>query len=75
MPRSFLAIYLRDHHAAGVAGTRLARRIANAPRTTSEISEVASEIHEDLGALETIMRNLGVERDGMKDTSRVSAND
>ena len=67
MQRSFLAIYLRDHHAAGVAGTRLARRIANARATTNNLSEVASEIHEDLVALETIMRSLGVERDGMKD--------
>jgi hypothetical protein len=67
MQRSFLAIYLRDHHAAAVAGTRLARRIANAGATTSDLSEVASEIHEDLVALETIMRSLGVERDGMKD--------
>ena len=67
MQRSFLAIYLRDHHAAGVAGTRLARRIAKAPATTSDLAEVALEIHQDLAALEAIMRNLGVERDGMKD--------
>ena len=33
---SLLAIYLRDHHTAAVAGTRLARRVANvAPRDAS----------------------------------------
>ena len=67
MQRSFLAIYLRDHHAAAMAGTRLARRIARAHTTTSDLSGVASEIHKDLVALESIMRSLGVERDGMKD--------
>ena len=67
MQRSFLAIYLRDHHAAAIAGTRLARRIARAHATTSDLSGVASEIHKDLVALESIMRSLGVERDGMKD--------
>ena len=67
MQRSFLAIYLRDHHAAGVAGTRLARRIADAHATPSDVAGLASEIRQDLGALETIMRGLGVERDVMKD--------
>ena len=67
MQRSFLAIYLQDHHAAGVAGTRLARRIANARATTNDLSEVASEIHEDLASLETIMGTLGVDPDGTKD--------
>ena len=67
MQRSFLAIYLRDHHAAAIAGTRLARRIARAHTTTSDLSGVASEIHKDLVALESIMRSLGVERDGIKD--------
>ena len=67
MQQSFLAIYLRDHHAAAVAGTRLARRIAHPRGTTSDLSAVAFEIHEDLVALEAIMRSLGVERDRMKD--------
>jgi hypothetical protein len=63
----FLAIYLRDHHAAGVAGTRLARRVADAQTTTSGLRGVASEIEHDLIALEGIMRSLGVERDRTKD--------
>jgi hypothetical protein len=67
MQRSFLAIYLQDHHAAGVAGTRLARRIASQPATTAHLSEVASEIHEDLASLETIMGDLGVDPAGTKD--------
>ena len=54
---SLLAIYLRDHHAAAVAGTRLARRVANvAPRDASgELSKVAKEIAEDLATLERFM--------------------
>jgi hypothetical protein len=67
MQRSFLAIYLRDHHAAGVAGTRLARRAAQAETTTSDLRWVALEIEQDLIALEGIMRSLGVERDRTKD--------
>lgn len=67
MQRSFLAIYLRDHHAAGVAGTRLARRAARAQTATSDLRAVALEIEQDLSALEGIMRSLGVERDRGKD--------
>jgi hypothetical protein len=67
MQRSFLAIYLRDHHAAGVAGTRLARRVAHAQTTTRDLRRVATEIEQDLIALEGIMRRLGVEPDRTKD--------
>ena len=67
MRRSFLAIYLRDHHAAGIAGTRLARRIAHAHTPTPDLVGVASEIAQDLDALERTMRSLGVEPDGVKD--------
>jgi hypothetical protein len=67
MQRSFLAIYLRDHHAAGVAGTRLARRVTQAETTKSDLRGVALEIEQDLTALEGIMRSLGVERDRTKD--------
>ena len=67
MQRSFLAIYLRDHHAAGVAGTRLATRAARAQTATSDLRAVALEIEQDLSALEGIMRSLGVERDRGKD--------
>lgn len=66
---SLLAIYLRDHHAAAVAGTRLARRVANvAPRDASgELSKVAKEIAEDLATLERFMGRLGTRPDLVKD--------
>ena len=69
--RSLLAIYLRDHHAAGVAGTRVARRVALAAERDSgndDLRRVASEIREDLVTLERIMHRLGVEPDRAKDT-------
>jgi hypothetical protein len=67
---SLLAIYLQDHHAAAVAGTRLARRVAsNVSRedVSGDLSEVADEIADDLAALETIMRRLGTSANGVKD--------
>ena len=67
MQRSLLAIYLRDHHAAGVAGTRLARRIARAPTATSALRQVALDIEQDLVELEAIMRRLGVQPGPAKD--------
>ena len=67
--QSLLAIYLQDHQAAGIAGARLARRVATAgANRTSDLQRVASEITEDLGALEGIMRDLGVEPHRAKDT-------
>jgi hypothetical protein len=73
---SLLAIYLRDHHAAGAAGTRVARRVALAAEHDSgndDLRRVASEIREDLITLEGIMRRLGVEPDRTKDTlSRIA---
>ena len=67
MQRSLLAIYLRDHHAAGVAGTRLARRIARAPSATGDLRQVALEVEQDLVELEALMRRLGVQPDAAKD--------
>jgi hypothetical protein len=67
MQRSFLSIYLRDHHAAGVAGTRLARSIARTRGTTDDLRRVASEIEQDLIELEAIMRRLDVQPDVIKD--------
>jgi hypothetical protein len=66
---SLLSIYLRDHHAAAVAGTRLARRVATAaPRETSDdLSRVAEEIAEDLATLEKLMGRLGTRPNGAKD--------
>jgi hypothetical protein len=75
--RSLLAIYLQDHHAAGVAGARVAKRAALAidhrAGNDGDLTRVASEISQDLIALEGIMRQLGVEPDRVKDTfSRIA---
>lgn len=67
---SLLAVYLRDHHAAGVAGARLAGRLAAARARGSggdDLRRIASEIRNDLVALEAIMRRLGVEPNRAKD--------
>jgi hypothetical protein len=73
---SLLAIYLRDHHAAGVAGARIAQRVASAVGRdpgSDDLRRVASEIRQDLIVLEGIMRRLGVEPDRVKDTlSRIA---
>jgi hypothetical protein len=69
--KSLLAIYLEDHHAAGVAGSRLAARVAAttaSERSEVDLSRVAQEIAEDLAALESLMRRLGAEPNTMKDT-------
>ena len=72
-----LAIYLQDHHAAGVAGARVAKRAALAidhrAGHDGDLTRVASEIRQDLSALEGIMRQLGVEPNRWKDTfSRIA---
>jgi hypothetical protein len=67
---SLLAIYLQDHHAAGVAGARLARRVAStvsSDDSTVDLPRVAEEIAEDLSSLESIMRGLGTKPNAMKD--------
>jgi hypothetical protein len=69
--RSSLAIYLQDHHAAGLAGARMARRAAAGVALDSGkdgLRRVASEIEQDLTKLEEIMRRLGVKPDQAKDT-------
>ena len=66
-----LAIYLQDHHAAGVAGARVARRAAAGVELDSGndgLRRVASDIEQDLTKLEEIMRRLGVKPDQAKDT-------
>lgn len=70
---SALSIYLRDHHAAGCAGVRLARRIAGRPSSSSAQAKVADEIEEDLRALEQLMRELGVEPSRVKDAVAIAA--
>lgn len=73
-PRSgtaLLRIYLQDHHASGVAGSRIACRVASTvpnEGSTGELSRVAEEIAEDLATLESIMRRLGTKPNGVKDT-------
>ena len=73
---SLLAIYLRDHHAAGVAGARVAERVATTVGRDSgndDLRRVASEIRQDLVVLEGIMSRLAVEPDRVKDTfSRIA---
>jgi hypothetical protein len=66
---SLLSIYLQDHHAAAVAGTRLARRVAKAARRemSDDLSRVAEEIAEDLATLESLMARLGTSPNGAKD--------
>lgn len=63
-----LAIYLQDHHAAGVAGVRLARRVGSRARGGHDLARVANEIAEDLRTLERIMSDLGVDARRSKDT-------
>ena len=62
--RSFLAIYLRDHHAASQAGVRLARRVS---RRDPAIRGIGEEVREDAQALRRTMARLGVRRDRLKD--------
>jgi hypothetical protein len=68
----FLAIYLRDHHAAGRAGTAHARRTAAhldlPPARREAMQAVAAEIAEDLRSLESIMERLGTSPSPVKDT-------
>jgi hypothetical protein len=68
---ALLATYLQDHHAAGVAGSRLARRVAATHAgdgLDGDLSRVSQEIAKDLATLESIMRRLGVRRNRVKDS-------
>jgi hypothetical protein len=68
----YLAIYLRDHHAMGRAGTALARRAAAGAELAfvrqAELAAVAGEIAQDLASLEAIMSRLGVDPSAVKDS-------
>jgi hypothetical protein len=72
-----LAIYLRDHHAAGSAGSALARRVAaNAvlpPGRRAELAQVAREVAEDLAMLESMMTALGIAPSTVKDSLGLAA--
>jgi hypothetical protein len=67
---SYLAIYLRDHHAAGSAGARIAERIA--AEGGVELARIAGEIADDLRTLEDVMRSAGVEPSRVKDASAIA---
>jgi hypothetical protein len=65
MNRKLLGIYLNDHLAGSVVGTRLVRRTARHNRGTdygSEAARLAGEIEEDKATLEGLMDRLGVRR-------------
>ena len=69
-PRA-LAIYLKDHHAAGSAGARLAARIAESVRPTearADLARIAQEVQEDLHTLERVMLAEKVRPNAAKDT-------
>lgn len=69
--RKALAVYLQDHHAAGRAGTAIARRLAEhvspAIAGSGELRRVAAEIDEDFATLERVMAAEGVVRSAFKD--------
>lgn len=73
----YLSIYLRDHHAAGCAGVRLATRLATnlsvELRSDDELSRVAEEVAADLGTLERFMKAEGVSPSEGKDTLAIVA--
>src|SRR5829696_5296111 len=65
MNRKLLGIYLNDHLAGSVVGTRLARRIAKHNEGNhygSEASRLAEEIQQDKATLEALMERLDVRR-------------
>jgi hypothetical protein len=64
-----LGIYLRDHLAAAVGGSELARRTLRSNRDTAfapALEQLAQQIEEDRQALESIMRRLGISADRVK---------
>lgn len=61
--RRLLGIYLDDHLAGSVAGSRRALRLAEAERTSPQgpvLAALAGEIAEDRVALQTLVKQLGV---------------
>ncbi len=63
MERKFLSIYLNDHLAGSVVGSRLARRIAKKNRGNdygAQVSKIADEIEEDQRQLQEVMERTGV---------------
>ncbi len=76
MSSGLLAIYLRDHHAAGSAGARLAVRAAKSVTPgvagLDELPRIAGEVRADLETLEAIMRSQGVSPSALKDNIAVA---
>jgi hypothetical protein len=65
-----LRIYLQDHHAGSTTGLELARRAHGANKGNEygeALAKVVDEIAADRKALESIMDDLGVEADKIKD--------
>jgi hypothetical protein len=68
----YLAIYLNDHLAGAIAGFELAKR---ATRNNKDaplgdfLSQLATDIDEDRQALENLMRDLGIQKDLLKDAA------
>jgi len=63
-------IYLQDHHAGSTTGLELARRIHGSNKGNEygeALAKVVDEIAADRKALESIMDDLGVEADKIKD--------
>jgi len=69
--RTLFRLYLRDHHAAGTAGSSIAKRLAAnvtvGAAARKELAEVAAEIHADLRRLEDIMAAEEITRGVTKD--------
>lgn len=70
MNEKLLRIYLQDHHAGSTTGLELARRAHGANQGNEygqALAKVVDEIAADRKALESIMDDLGVEADKIKD--------
>ncbi len=68
----FLGIYLNDHLAGAIAGLELAKRAARNNEGTplgTFLARLTTDIDEDRRALETLMSDLGVRRDVVKDAA------
>jgi hypothetical protein len=67
-----LGIYLNDHLAGAIAGSELVKRAARNNEGTplgAFLERLATDIEEDRRALETLMGDLGVRRDVVKDAA------
>jgi hypothetical protein len=68
----FLGIYLNDHLAGAIAGSELAKRAARNNEGTplgAFLDRLTTDIDEDRRALETLMNDLGVKKDLVKDAA------